>query len=282
MPDQQLSSLAAASALTGTELFYSDDGSADVKVTATQLKTWTSASPTLVTPNIGTPSAGVLTNATGLPIASGVSGLGAGVATFLATPSSANLISAVTGETGTGALVFADTPTLVTPVLGVATATTINKVTLTQPATGSTLTVADGKTATFSHSITIAGTDSTTMTFPSSSAAIAALNLASQTLAGGANVTALTQSAGNLTFNPGLRPLQFQTNSGAFTLTAPAADGSGILLSTNDGTAGTITFSGFSSGSSNGDALTTTNTHKFSIHIWRVNGVSGYRVAAHQ
>jgi hypothetical protein len=53
-----------------------------------------------------------------LPISTGVSGLGTGVATFLATPSSANLISAVTDETGTGSLVFATSPTLVTPALG--------------------------------------------------------------------------------------------------------------------------------------------------------------------
>lgn len=75
-------------------------------------------SPTLITPALGTPASGTLTNATGLPISTGVSGLGTGVATFLATPSSANLISAVTDETGTGALVFANTPTLIGPVLG--------------------------------------------------------------------------------------------------------------------------------------------------------------------
>lgn len=75
-------------------------------------------SPALVTPDIGTPSAGVLTNATGLPVSTGISGLGTGVATFLATPSSANLAAAITNETGSGALVFATSPALVTPALG--------------------------------------------------------------------------------------------------------------------------------------------------------------------
>ena len=79
----------------------------------------------LVTPILGTPQSGVLTNCTGLPVATGISGLGASVAAFLATPSSANLATAVTGETGSGALVFATSPTLVTPVLGAASATSL-------------------------------------------------------------------------------------------------------------------------------------------------------------
>ena len=74
-------------------------------------------SPTLVTPDLGTPSALTLTNATGLPIATGVSGLGTGVATFLATPSSANLAAAVTGEAGSGALVFDTSPTITSPAI---------------------------------------------------------------------------------------------------------------------------------------------------------------------
>jgi len=78
---------------------------------------------------LGTPSSGTLTNATGLPISTGVSGLGSNVATFLATPSSANLAAAVTDETGTGALVFANTPTLVTPVLGTPTSGTLTNCT---------------------------------------------------------------------------------------------------------------------------------------------------------
>lgn len=77
----------------------------------------TLTSPTLTTPVLGTPSSGTLTSCTGLPVSTGVSGLGTGVATFLATPSSANLLAAVTDETGTGSLVFATSPTITTPTI---------------------------------------------------------------------------------------------------------------------------------------------------------------------
>jgi hypothetical protein len=97
-----------------------------------------SNSPTLVTPVLGTPTSVTLTNATGLPISTGVSGLGTGIATFLATPSSANLAAAVTDETGTGTLVFTNSPTLVTPALGTPTSLTLTNATGLSLATGVT------------------------------------------------------------------------------------------------------------------------------------------------
>jgi hypothetical protein len=58
-------------------------------------------------------------------IANDVSGLGTGVATFLATPSSSNLAAALTDEAGSGTVAFTTSPTFVTPTLGAAAATSI-------------------------------------------------------------------------------------------------------------------------------------------------------------
>jgi hypothetical protein len=124
------------------------------------------------------------------------------------------------------------------------------------------------------------GTKDVANVYPAASHA--GLNVESQTLSGGANVTSKSLSTGNITVDCGARPLQYIINAGAFTATAPTSDGSCILLVTNTSGAGTVSFTGFTVGASVGDALTTTNAHKFSIHIWRVNGVSGYRIAAHQ
>lgn len=71
--------------------------------------------------------------------------------------------------TGTGTVAVMQTsPTLITPVLGVATATSINKVAITAPSSSATLTIADGKTVTHNASTTFAGTDAKTLTISNS------------------------------------------------------------------------------------------------------------------
>ena len=113
-----------------------------------------------------------LTNA-GVLSVNGSTGTITGIATkadtlaqFAAT-TSAQLAGVISDETGSGALVFATSPTLVTPVLGIASATSVNKVTITAPATGSTLTIAEGKTLTASNTLTLTGTDLSSIAFGS-------------------------------------------------------------------------------------------------------------------
>lgn len=91
-----------------------------------------------------------------------------------------------------------------------------------------------------------------------------------------------TNCKGSFTVNCGFGPVQAFTNNGALTLTAPGFDGSCFIQSTNQASASTITFSGFTVGSSTGAALTTTSGHIFTISVWRINGTSGYNIFAHQ
>lgn len=139
--DTQLAGrVTTASLATGVAAFLATPTSANFAAALTD-ETGTGAnvfatSPTLVTPILGTPTSGTLTNCTGLPISTGVSGLGSNVATFLATPSSANLAAAVTDETGSGALVFGTSPTIATPTI-----TTSATVPLVVGGTGTTSTL---------------------------------------------------------------------------------------------------------------------------------------------
>lgn len=93
-----------------------------------------------------------------------------GATSVTTTGTQLNYLNAATGTTGTTStnIVFSTSPTLVTPTLGVATATSVNKVAITAPATSATLTLADGSTLATSgaNSITLTSTGATNITLP--------------------------------------------------------------------------------------------------------------------
>jgi hypothetical protein len=131
-----LANVDLTSQVTGT-LPVANGGTGSTSTTYVDLTT--NVTGTLPVANGGTGSTSttyvdLTTNVTGtLPVANGGTGItsfGSGVATFLGTPSSANLATAVTDETGSGALVFATSPTLVTPALGTPASGTLSNCTV--------------------------------------------------------------------------------------------------------------------------------------------------------
>lgn len=191
-------------------------------------------------------------NATGIPIVAGTTG----------TLSVARGGTGATAATGTGNVVLATSPTLTTPAIGAATATSINNVVISAVGVASTLTIASAKTFAVNQSLTLAGTDGTTMTFPTTNATIARTDAAqtftgTQTFsgpivggaqalsgAGAVNITQLTTkftstATGNaLTLADGV-----EGQIKVIVYVAEAAGGdTGILTPTNLGAGTTITF----------------------------------------
>lgn len=171
--------------------------------------------------------------------------------------------TAISAVTGTGAVALATSPTFVTPTLGAASATTINGVTITAPLSSATLTVANTKVFTVNNSITISGTDSTTMTFPSTSATIARTD-AAQTFTGAqtfSNAVIYTNNAitasGNAATVPITAKLNTVTNNSAATLT--------ITMTTTSATDGQMTIVRILDFSAVAQTITWVNTENSTI-----------------
>jgi hypothetical protein len=162
-----------------------------------------------------------------VPVGS-ITGLGTGVATWLATPSSANLATAVTDETGTGALVFANTPTLVTPVLGTPTSGTLSNCTVDgtngvgyinapqNSQSGSTYTLVLGDAG---KSVYITSGSTATLTVPTNS---------SVAFATGTTILVLNNNSGNLTISGA--GVTFQLANGATGNRTVATKGMATLI----------------------------------------------------
>jgi len=153
--------------------------------------------------DLGTPSAIVLTNGTGLPVSTGVSGLGTGVATFLGTPSSANLFSAMTDDTGSGLVVFNNTPALTNP-----TVTNYTETNFTATVTGNaiTLSLTNG---TFQTITTMVGANAITLPSPAAGKSLTVLVVYAST----PTSLTFTSPSGTLKYPGGTTPTATLTNT---------------------------------------------------------------------
>jgi len=163
MANAKISDLPPVTAIAGADLAVVVQGGVTSQTAINDIFT----DRTLVDPLLGTPVSGDLTNCTDLPIVNGTTGTlsvargGTGIIAFgtgVATALGQNV-------TGSGSIALATSPSLTTPTLGVASATSVNKVAITAPATSATLTIADGKTLTASNTLTLTGTDSSSVAF---------------------------------------------------------------------------------------------------------------------
>jgi hypothetical protein len=228
----------------------------------TSLSTWagTTNITTLGTISSGTWNGSVITPAYG---GTGLTSLGIGIASFLATPTSSNLAATLSDETGSGSLVFATSPTLVTPNIGTASGTSLSLTggvsagtsTLTSLSVstnetiGGTLGVTGASTLTGNTSIGgalgVTGATSLSTLTTSGTATLTSLSVSTnETIGGTLGVTGASTLTGNTSIGgtlgvTGATSLSTLTTSGTATLTS-------LSVSTNETIGGTLGVTGAS------------------------------------
>lgn len=186
---------------SGTSLTKLAIGSASTVLTSSgSAPQWTSLSGI---------SVGTATNLAGGAAGSVPYQTGSGATTFLAIGTANQVLSVNSGatapewvsSTGTGNLVRATSATLVTPTIGAATATSVNKVAITAPATSATLTLADGSTLATSgaNSLTFTTTGATSLTLPTSGTVATTSNTVASVSFGTTGLTPNTATTGAIT-----------------------------------------------------------------------------------
>jgi hypothetical protein len=211
-----------------------------------------SNSPTLVTPNLGTPSTLVGTNITGTAASltagtvttnANLTGMvtSVGNATSLGSFTSANLADALTDETGSGAAVFATSPTLVTPILGTPTSGTLTNATGLPIDGGTTgiLPVARGGSGTATPALVQGSNITITGTWPNQTISAPAPGAGTVTSVGGTgtvngiSLSGTVTTSGDLTLGGTLSNVSLTTQ---VTGTLPVANGgTGVTASTGTG-----------------------------------------------
>lgn len=227
--------------------------------------TLTQGANVTITNGNGTITIASSAGATGLTV--GSTAIASGTSTRILYDNSGTLGEYTISGTGT-VVAMATSPSFTTPTLGVATATSINKMAITAPGTSSTLAVADGKTFTVSSTLTLAGTDGTTITFPGTSATIARTDAANtftgvqtfSTPIASTSVATMTATVGGGVPTPPNNTSTFLRGDGTFA--APA--GSGTV---NAGTAGQLTYYASSAAAVSGNANATISAGALTLGV---------------
>ena len=261
---------------------------------ATLAGTETLTNKTLTAPVMTAPALGVIASGDGSALTGTAASLNVGYAATAGTATTATTattvitnanmtgpitgtgnVTSITAQTGTGTtFVVQDTPTLTTPLLGVATATSINKVTITAPASSATLTIANGKVFTVSNTLTLTATDSSTLAIGTGGTLASAAYVATGTsgatipLLNGTNTWSGANTFQNATTTLGVQ----QTTRGALVLanTAGGAFATTIQSSNSASAAWTLTLP-----VSAGTSGWTLQTDGAGVTSWAASSASG-------